>query len=84
MVTSDWTHDFWQPLDISKEEALSRVIRQHIVDEYCASRNLARYGLKYLGVAPTPEDQKLVLHIGAERENEENSVSVAKEYIQTF
>jgi len=84
VVTSDWTHDFWEPLDVPLEVARQNIIRQHIMDEYCASRNLAKYGLKYAGVAPTPESQKLILHLGAEGENEKESVKRAKTYIKSF
>lgn len=84
VVTSDWTHELWEPLDMPLETARQCVIRQHIMDEYCMSRNLAKYGFKYAGVAPTSETQQLILHLGAEGENEKESVRRAKQYIKTF
>jgi hypothetical protein len=81
VVTSNWTHDLWTPLDMRVDEAKTCVTRHHIVDEYCISRNLARYGLKYLGIAPTSETQKMVFHIGAENEEEAISVRRAHEYL---
>jgi hypothetical protein len=80
VVTSNWTHDFWEPLDISIDEVKKYVIRPHIIDEYCASRNLAKYGLKYAGTAPTPETQQLIFHVGAENQTEEVSIQRVLEY----
>jgi hypothetical protein len=82
VVTSKWTHDLWEPLDIPLNEALQNVVRHHVIDEYCLSRNLAKYGLKYAGVAPTPNAQKLILHLGAEEEDEEETIKIAKKFIQ--
>jgi hypothetical protein len=84
IVSSNWTHDLWTPLDIDVTEAKTRVTRSHIVDEYCLSRNLARYGLKYLGIAPTPDTQRQVFHIGAEGEDEQLSVNKAQEYLHNI
>lgn len=84
VVTSDWTHELYEPLEFSVDVALQCVVRSHIVDEYCISRNFAKYGFKYAGVAPTPETQNLILHLGAHGENEDESVQRALEYIQTF
>lgn len=84
VVTSDWTHDLWEPLDISVDVAKQCVVRHHITDEYCISRNLAKYGMKYAGIAPTPETQQLIFHIGAESENEQESVVKAVDYIKNF
>jgi len=59
-LTSDWTHDFWTPLqDMTLKEALSHIHpaqyelqrsmkTEHFIDDYVLSRNLARYGLRYL------------------------------------
>jgi len=81
VVTSKWTHDLWEPLELKLEDALQRVIRHHVIDEYCLSRNLAKYGLKYAGIAPTPDTQKLFLHLGAESEDENESVKKAKKFL---
>jgi hypothetical protein len=82
VVTSKWTHDLWEPLDIPLKEALQNVTRHHVIDEYCLSRNLAKYGLKYAGVAPTPETQKFLLHLGSKEEDENETVKIAKKYIK--
>lgn len=57
-VASDWCLDVWHPLDdITLAEALDKIhptpneikagiTREHLIDDYVVSRNIARYGLK--------------------------------------
>ncbi len=57
-VVSDWCLDLWHPLtDITLEEALNNINvttaeknfgirREHLIDDYVVSRNIARFGLK--------------------------------------
>ena len=60
MVVPFTCHDFWTPLEFGYDVASTRTRRQHILDEYCFSRNLARYGLKFNGIG---NDEHFV-HIG--------------------
>lgn len=58
-VSSNWCRDRWKPLDdLTQDEAISRIhpiaaerqlgiTADHLLDDYVASRNIARYGLKY-------------------------------------
>lgn len=57
-VASEQCLDLWHPLDIPKEEALENIFptpneiaagvtREHLIDDYTLSRNVARYGLKF-------------------------------------
>jgi hypothetical protein len=58
-VASDWCIDLWHPLDdITYEQALlnifpiqvelnSVITREHLIDDYILSRNIARFGLKF-------------------------------------
>ena len=58
-VASDWCLDLWHPLDdITFEEAVENIFptvaesrtvikRDHLIDDYLVSRNIARYGLKH-------------------------------------
>lgn len=57
-VASDLCLDLWHPLDIPLEQALGNirptpnelnagVTREHLIDDYTLSRNVARYGLKF-------------------------------------
>lgn len=58
---SSWCRDLWTPLDISLEEALSRIhptvdelntviTADHLIDDYTLSRNIAKFGLKFTTV----------------------------------
>lgn len=76
VVSSVLTHDLWTPLEFGYQEASRRSLRQHILDEYCISRNLARFGLKFGGIGNFEHFQ----HIGvADDEPREQKVSKAKE-----
>jgi len=57
-VASDWCVDLWKPLDITLEQALDNIrptphelsngiTREHLIDDYTLTRNLARYGIKF-------------------------------------
>lgn len=57
-VASRLCLDLWQPLDITLDEALGNITptanelatgitREHLIDDYTLSRNIARYGLKF-------------------------------------
>jgi hypothetical protein len=57
-IASDWCLDLWHPLDIPYEEALEQIFpiqnelntivtRDHLIDDYTLSRNIAKYGLKF-------------------------------------
>lgn len=57
-VASDWCRDLWHPLDdLTLDEARARIHpimretlagidREHLIDDYILSRNIARFGLK--------------------------------------
>ncbi len=60
-LASDWCLDLWTPLDIPLEEALANIHptvgeraggidAAHLLDDYTLSRNIARYGLKFVTV----------------------------------
>jgi hypothetical protein len=69
-VASDWCLDLWHPLDIPYEQALENIFpiqselnsvitRDHLIDDYTLSRNIARFGLKFttvLGIMKERED----------------------------
>lgn len=58
-VASNWCIDLWKPLDdLTLEQALSNIFptvnelrtvvtREHLIDDYVLSRNIAKFGLKY-------------------------------------
>jgi len=58
-IASDWCLDLWSPLDIPLQEALNNIFptanelqtnitKEHLIDDYTLSRNIARYGLKFI------------------------------------
>lgn len=61
-IASDWCLDLWHPLDdLTLEEALDNIhpmvqeinagiTKEHFIDDYTLSRNIARYGLKFTTV----------------------------------
>ena len=52
LVTSDWTHDLWEPLKGAAGAHLGAVANIHQVAEYAIAYNLAKYGLKFAGALP--------------------------------
>ena len=58
MIASDLCLDLWRPLDTSPEEAIANIFptpnevkhgitREHLIDDYALSRNIARFGLAF-------------------------------------
>ena len=57
-IASDWCLDLWNPLDIPLAEAVGNIFptpnevrvgitKEHLIDDYTLSRNVARFGLKF-------------------------------------
>lgn len=65
VVTDKETHKLWEPLNMTWAEARLKTKREFIIDEYCLSRNLAKYGFKFTGLNYNDEIKKLFYHIGA-------------------
>lgn len=66
-VGSDWCLDLWRPLDIPFQEAVENIFpiqnelntvitKEHLIDDYTLSRNIARYGLKFKSVIQIMEE----------------------------
>jgi hypothetical protein len=66
-VASDWCLDLWHQPDISYEEALENIFpiqdelnsvitRDHLIDDYLLSRNIARFGLKFKSMIQLQEE----------------------------
>jgi hypothetical protein len=83
LVTSSWTHDLWTPLELPWQEAKNRLIRKHCIDEYCTSRNLAKFGLKYVGLLPYFQDMaRQFFHLGAMEQDKERILKLAKAHLE--
>jgi hypothetical protein len=68
-VASNYCLDLWHPLDITYEEALENIFpiqnelntvitRDHLIDDYMLSRNIARFGLKFTTMFALAEKHK--------------------------
>lgn len=70
-VASDWCLDLWRPLENVESykyalECISPIVleqnagidREHLIDDYLLSRNIARYGLKFTTVKQIQEQRK--------------------------
>jgi hypothetical protein len=60
-IASSWCLDLWRPLDISPEQAIDAIhptvqelktviTREHLIDDYALSSNIARFGLKFMAL----------------------------------
>lgn len=76
-VASEWCLDLWHPLDLTLAEAVENIFpapievgagitREHLIDDYTLSRNIARFGLKFKTVreilAEHKQENALVQH----------------------
>ena len=75
VVTSKMTHDLWTPLEFPYVIAATKTKRQHILDEYCLSRNLAKFGMKFMGIAHFDK----FIHIGVAADEEGQPVEESNE-----
>lgn len=73
IVSSKMTHDLWTPFDMPLSEAVKYTNRNFILDELCLSLNLARYGLKYSGLAKPIYE--MIDHFGNETETDAAKLS---------
>jgi hypothetical protein len=81
VVASRLCHDLWTPLDINREEAEQRVYQNRaIIDEYCVSRNLARYGLKLTAILDPKVHYDKLFHLGVFGRDKNQMLDEAKEW----
>ena len=66
-IASDWCVDLWRPLDIPFDEAVENIFptrqernavteRDHLIDDYSLSNNIARFGLKAKTIMDVQKD----------------------------
>ena len=83
VVSSDWTHDVWEPLPLSQKDIEDLAKKEntdtggaegrgwgHYADEFALSYNMAKYGLKYTGVTWEDWMRPWLVHTGTGNENE--------------
>ena len=71
VITSDWTHDLWEPLPMTPAQALSQTARPFIIDEYAMTYNLCKYGLNFTGLQFSEAVSKQMIHLGSEERTAE-------------
>lgn len=81
MVVNRQCHDIWTPMEEDLESTTRRLssigARAHIIDEYCISRNLCRYGMLFTGLTQFSDQ---FLHLSATTEDTK-AVERAKEFL---
>ena len=84
VVSSDLTHDVWEPLSLSQKDIEDLAKKEntesendpsqrgwgHYADEFALSYNMAKYGLKYTGVTWEDWMRPWLVHTGTGNENE--------------
>jgi len=81
VASSRLCHDLWTPLEISREDAEQRVYENRaIIDEYCVSRNLARFGLKLTAILDPKIHYDKLFHLGAFGRDKNQMLDEAKEW----
>lgn len=56
-------HEIWKPFSCSYEEALKGINKPHGIDDYCFSRNFAKYGLKGDFIFSEGDDTNWIQHL---------------------
>ena len=90
VVSSDWTHDVWEPLSLSQKDIEDLAKKEntesendpsqrgwgHYADEFALSYNMAKYGLKYTGVTWEDWMRPWLVHTGTG--NKQESLEIAR------
>ena len=95
VVSSDWTHDVWEPLSLSQKDIEDLAKKEntdtggadgrgwgHYADEFALSYNMAKYGLKYTGVTWEDWMRPFLIHTGTGDKNE--ALQIARTTLQEW
>ena len=96
VVTSDWTHDAWEPLSLSQKDIEDLAKKEntesendpsqrgwgHYADEFALSYNMAKYGLKYTGVTWEDWMRPWLIHTGTGDKNE--ALQIARQTLEKW
>jgi hypothetical protein len=69
LVVPKCCHELFKPLDISWPLAKSLLKREFIIDEFCMSRNLAKYKYSFAGVIYPGVENALFKHLNFTTDN---------------
>lgn len=84
VLTDRATHQLWEPLAESWEVARKKIKREFIIDEYCLSRNLAKYKLKFTGLNYSNTIKYYFNHLGVGSGGVGEPVARAKKIIDSW
>lgn len=78
-------HELWEPFTCSYEEALKGINKPHGIDDYCFSRNFAKYGMQGSFFFDTDGAVNQIVHleVGGDCQNRE-AVQKAREILNTW
>lgn len=95
VVSSDWTHDVWEPLSLSQKDIEDLAKKEntdtggadgrgwgHYADEFALSYNMAKYGLKYTGVTWEDWMRPWLIHTGTGDKNE--ALHIARQKLEEW
>ena len=95
VVSSDWTHDVWEPLSLSQKDIEDLAKKEntdtggadgrgwgHYADEFAISYNMAKYGLKYTGVTWEDWMRPWLIHTGTGDKNE--ALQIARQTLEKW
>jgi len=96
VVSSDWTHDVWEPLSLSQKDIEDLAKKEntesendpsqrgwgHYADEFALSYNMAKYGLKYTGVTWEDWMRPWLVHTGTGDKNE--ALQIARQTLEQW
>ena len=95
VVSSDWTHDVWEPLSLSQKDIEDLAKKEntdtggadgrgwgHYADEFALSYNMAKYGLKYTGVTWEDWMRPWLVHTGTGDKNE--ALQIARDTLEKW
>ncbi len=95
VVSSDWTHDVWEPLSLSQKDIEDLAKKEntdtggadgrgwgHYADEFALSYNMAKYGLKYTGVTWEDWMRPWLVHTGTGDKNE--ALQIARQTLEKW
>jgi len=95
VVSSDWTHDVWEPLSLSQKDIEDLAKKEntdtggadgrgwgHYADEFALSYNMAKYGLKYTGVTWEDWMRPRLIHTGTGDKKE--ALQIARQTLEEW
>jgi hypothetical protein len=95
VVSSDLTHDVWEPLSLSQKDIEDLAKKEntdtggadgrgwgHYADEFALSYNMAKYGLKYTGVTWEDWMRPWLIHTGTGDKNE--ALQIARQTLEKW